>query len=131
MWRLITRSRKNKGAFMKTILTLACSLATLLSLPAHADKRVEAGKAAVTKFNCAQCHGADFKSPIDPAYPNLAGQHRDYLQHALIAYKRGGEGTNGRAHAIMVPEARKLSNQDIENIAAYLASLPGTLVLKK
>ena len=85
----------------------------------------------MTKFNCAQCHGADFKSPIDPAYPNLAGQHRDYLQHALIAYKRGGEGTNGRAHAIMVPEARKLSNQDIENIAAYLASLPGTLVLKK
>lgn len=117
---------------MKTILSLtAFSLAVLLPFSAHADKRIEAGKAAVTKFNCAQCHGADFKTPIDPAYPNLAGQHRDYLKHALTAYKRGGEGTNGRANAIMVPEARKLSNQDIENIAAYLSSLPGTLVLRK
>lgn len=117
---------------MKKIISLTVfSLAALMSVSAHADKRIEAGKAAVTKFNCAQCHGADFKTPIDPAYPNLAGQHRDYLKHALIAYKRGGDGTNGRANAIMVPEARKLSNQDIENIAAYLHSLPGTLVLRK
>ena len=81
--------------------------------------------------NCASCHGKDFQSPIDPAYPKLAGQHRDYLAQALKAYQRGDKGPNGRANAIMGGQAKALSAADIENIAAYLHSLPGTLVLQK
>jgi cytochrome c553 len=91
----------------------------------------EAGKAAVAKYNCASCHGADFNSPIDPSYPKLAGQHADYLEHALIAYQRGVSAANGRGNAIMGGMAKPLSKTDIKDIAAYLSSLPGALVVRK
>ena len=81
--------------------------------------------------NCASCHGKDYNTPIDPSYPKLAGQHRDYLEHSLVAYQRGADGANGRGNAIMAAQAKPLSRQDIANIAAYLNSLPGTLVLRR
>jgi cytochrome c553 len=102
-----------------------------LSLQAHAAGSVDAGKAATEKYNCAACHGKDYNSPIDPSYPKLAGQHRDYLEHALVAYQRGADGANGRGNAIMAAQAKPLSQQDIANIAAYLNSLPGALVLRR
>ena len=129
----ITHS-KNNGRMMKKLLTLAAVLgAVSISFSAYAAGDIEAGKAAVAKYNCATCHGADFNSPIDPTYPKLAGQHRDYLQHALTAYKRGNaEGVmNGRSNPIMGAQVAPLSEQDIVNIATYLSSLPGSLVLRK
>ena len=113
---------------MKKIL--ACA-AMLLSFNTFAAGNIEAGKAATEKYNCASCHGKDFNSPIDPSYPKLAGQHQDYLEHALVAYQRGKDGANGRGNAIMGAQAKPLSHQDIQNIAAYLHSLPGSLVLRK
>lgn len=113
---------------MKKILAGA---AVLLSFNAFAAGDVAAGKAAAEKYNCAACHGKDFNSPVDPNYPKLAGQHQDYLEHALIAYQRGVDGANGRGNAIMGAQAKPLSKQDIQNIAAYLHSLPGSLVLRK
>ncbi len=111
---------------MKKIFAL---LAVALSFNAFAGN-VEAGKAAAQKYNCASCHGADYNSPVDPSYPKLAGQHADYLEHALTAYKRGN-GANGRGNAIMGGMAKPLSSTEIKDIAAYLASLPGSLVLRK
>ncbi len=101
-----------------------------LSLSAHAAGDVAAGKAATEKYNCAACHGKDYNTPIDPGYPKLAGQHRDYLTHALVAYQRGADGANGRGNAIMAAQVKPLSHQDIQNIAAYLNSLPGTLIVR-
>lgn len=117
---------------MKKINVLMLALlAAGWSLNALAESQIEAGKAAVAKANCAACHGADFHSPVDPAYPKLAGQHKDYLAHALTAYRRGKGGPNSRSNPIMEPIAKNLSDQDISNIAAYLHSLPGPLVLRK
>lgn len=113
---------------MKKILAGAIAL---LSFNAFAGGDVAAGKALTEKYNCFSCHGKDFNTPIDPSYPKLAGQHQDYLEHALIAYQRGVDGANGRGNAIMGAQAKPLSHQDIKNIAAYLHSLPGTLVLRK
>ncbi|HYD79195.1 MAG TPA: cytochrome c [Paucimonas sp.] len=109
---------------------LAASMMSAVSFNAVAGGNIEAGKAAAEKFNCASCHGKDYNSPIDPSYPKLAGQHKDYLEHALIAYQRG-DGPNGRSNAIMGGQAKQLSKQDIKDIAAYLHSLPGSLVLRK
>jgi cytochrome c553 len=117
---------------MKKLLSIAAAFAvSAVSVNAFAGGDIEAGKAAVAKYNCAACHGADFKSPIDPTYPKLAGQHEDYLAHALLEYQRGAEGPNGRNNAIMGAQAKQLSRDDIANIAAYLHSLPGSLVLRK
>lgn len=112
---------------MKKIFAL---LAIALSVNAFAGN-VEAGKAAAEKYNCASCHGADFNSPIDPSYPKLAGQNADYLEHALKAYQRGGNAANGRGNAIMGGMAKPLSPTDIKDIAAYLGSLKGSLVVRK
>jgi len=109
-------------------LTIAL-IGGLLSLNAFAGN-VANGEALTKKYNCAACHGADFKSPIDPSYPKLAGQHEEYLAHALTAYKRG-DAANGRANPIMGGQVAALSNQDIKDIAAYLHSLPGSLVVKR
>lgn len=106
-------------------------LALVASSTAFAGANLEAGKAAAAKFNCASCHGANFNEPIDPSYPKLAGQHKDYLVQSLKSYQRGAVGTSGRSNAIMEAQAKALSNADIENIATYLNSLQGSLVLKK
>ena len=113
---------------MKKILAAA---AVLVSFNAFAGGNIEAGKAAAEKYNCFSCHGKDYNTPIDPSYPKLAGQHEDYLVAAMTAYKRGADGANGRGNAIMGAQVKPLSSKDIKDIAAYLHSLPGPLVLRK
>jgi cytochrome c553 len=117
---------------MKKIFASAIvAFSSTVSFAALAAGNIDAGKAAADKYNCFSCHGKDYNTPIDPSYPKIAGQHRDYLEHALIAYKRGGDGTNGRGNAIMGAQVKPLSREDVQNIAAYLHSLPGGLVLRK
>ncbi len=112
---------------MKKIFAL---LALALSVNAFAGN-IEAGKAVAQKYNCAACHGADYNNAVDPSYPKLAGQHADYLKHALTAYQRGGKASNGRSNAIMGGIAKPMSRTEIEDVSAYIASLKGSLVLQK
>jgi cytochrome c553 len=108
---------------MKKIIT---ALFCLVSLNAVAGGNAVNGEALTKKYNCAACHGADFNHPVDPGYPKLAGQHADYIIHALTAYKRG-DAPNGRANAIMGGQVKPLSGQDMKDIAAYLSGLPSQL----
>jgi cytochrome c553 len=101
-------------------------VAAVVSVNAGAAGNIASGEALAKKYSCAACHGADFNKPVDPSYPKLAGQHPDYLAHALVAYKRG-DGANGRNNAIMSGQVKPLSDKDIADIAAYLGSLPSTL----
>ena len=70
-------------------------------------------KAAQT---CVACHGPDGVG-ILPEYPNLAGQHADYIRHALTAY-RGGQ----RKNAVMAGMAAALTDADIVELARYYSS---------
>lgn len=107
---------------MKTLATvLLCAVA--LSAAQAADRA--AGRTLV-ETQCAACHGKDAKTPIDPSYPTLAGQHADYLAEALLAYQRGE-----RKNPVMAGIAQPLSRRDIENVAAYLESLPGPLTHRR
>jgi cytochrome c553 len=101
-----------------------------LSMSVHAAGNVAAGKALADKYSCFTCHGKDYNTPLDPSYPKLAGQHRDYLEHALTAYKRG-DGPNGRNNPIMAGQVAPLSKQDVKDLAAYLHSLPGNMVVHR
>lgn len=111
----------------KLVIALFCSA---VSFGASAGGSVSKGKELADKYSCAACHGKDYNSPIDPSYPKLAGQHKDYLEHALIAYKRG-DAAHGRSNAIMTGQVKPLTNQDIKDLAAYLHSLPGTLAVQR
>ena len=95
------------------ITTIAFSTAASAAAP-----DLEAGKAKAVV--CQACHGADGNAGTDPQYPRLAGQYRDYLARALHEYKKGE-----RKNPIMAGFVAPLSDQDIENLAAYFASLPG------
>lgn len=68
---------------------------------------------------CAACHGPEGIS-IAGQWPNLAGQYEDYLAMALRQYQNGK-----RNNAVMIGMAAGLSKQDIADLAAYYASLPG------
>ncbi|MDR9425287.1 MAG: cytochrome c [Marinobacter sp.] len=79
----------------------------------------EAGKAKAAV--CASCHGQNGISQV-PIYPNLAGQKEQYLVDSLKAYKNGQR--SGGQSALMIPQAKNLSDEDIANLAAYFSSLP-------
>ncbi|MFP5393900.1 MAG: c-type cytochrome [Gammaproteobacteria bacterium] len=112
----------------KLMFAAICAAVSMSASAARGD--AANGEALVKKYNCAACHGDKFNNPIDPSYPKLAGQHAEYLAHALVAYKRG-DGPNGRVNAIMAGQVKPLSNKDIIDIATYLNELPPALVIKR
>ncbi len=114
---------------MKFALITAILLSSIgLAQAASAEK----GQALVEKANCASCHGVGLNAPILPAYPKLAGQYSDYLYYALKAYKVGdGNAQYGRNNAVMGSQVQSFSDADMQDIAAYIASLPGNFVIKK
>ena len=73
------------------------------------------GEASFTAV-CAACHGADGNSMI-PANPKLAQQHPEYTVKQLKEFKSGK-----RANAIMSGMVAALSEDDMKNIAFWLAS---------
>jgi cytochrome c553 len=96
----------------KTFITLTITMGISTSALA-AD--IAAGKQKAA--NCAGCHGAAGISN-NPAWPNLAGQQKNYLEKQLRDFRSGK-----RQDALMTPMAKPLSDNDIKNLAAYYNSL--------
>ena len=107
------------AAFAATALLAAA----LFARPAVADADVEAGKQIA--YSCLGCHGIDGYRNAYPSYrvPKLGGQKATYLEIALKGYREGK-----RSHPTMKGQASSLTDQDIENVAAYLASIGGDTV---
>lgn len=68
---------------------------------------------------CFVCHGEGGNSLIG-MYPVLAGQYSEYIQRALTQYRAGANGP--RNNAVMSMQAQNLTDQDIEDLAAYFSS---------
>jgi cytochrome c553 len=86
-----------------------------------------ADKAPKQVAACAACHGATgtgVENPLTPKPAILAGQHEDYLEQALQAYK------NGRRKNIVMNGMAKLlaTDEDVRIAAEYFASQPSSLV---
>ena len=101
---------------------LGVGLSVLLSGAVHAAGDPDRGKAKTTQ--CVACHGEDGNGE-NPAFPRLAGQHADYIVHALKGYKSGT-----RKNAIMQGFAAALSEQDMEDLAAWYQSQEGLSTLR-
>ncbi|MEW5838910.1 MAG: c-type cytochrome [Pseudomonadota bacterium] len=80
---------------------------------------VAAGKAAYA--TCAACHGANGEG--GGMFPKLAGLSADKAA-ALLKKYRAGE-TVGANTAMMAPNAKALSDTNITDLAAFIASLGG------
>jgi cytochrome c553 len=113
---MIDSNRKSAMKRLYAPLVLATLLATG---SASAAGDAEAGKAKAAP--CQACHAQDGNAGIDPQYPRLAGQYADYLAKALHEYKQGE-----RKNPIMGGFAGTLSDTDINDLAAYFSSLPGS-----
>lgn len=100
-------------------IALLCALNGLyLNAPALAEGTVEAGQAKST--TCVACHGVDGNS-VNPVWPTIAGQHGEYIVKQLKAFKSGA-----RQDPLMTPMATPLSEQDMEDLAAYFESKAST-----
>ncbi len=88
-------------------------LATLLLAASVQAGDVAKGQAKAA--TCAACHGADGNSAI-PGTPHLAGQGEKYLVKQLADFK-----ANDRKNATMAPMANMLSDEDMQNVAAYFS----------
>ncbi|MBT3854498.1 MAG: cytochrome c4 [Thiotrichales bacterium] len=95
----------------KTIIILASILITSLTNPILAAGGAEAGQAK--SATCMGCHGLAGNSTI-PNFPKLAGQGKAYIVKQLQYFKSGERG-----NAMMAGVALSLSDQDMEDVAAY------------
>ncbi len=102
---------------MKKLAIVALLAAGFVS-GAHGAGDADAGKGKAAA--CGACHGADGNSLV-PNFPKLAGQHAAYLSKQLKDFKSGA-----RKDPTMAPMAAPLSEQDIEDLAAFFASQPIT-----
>jgi len=100
-----------------TVIALSAAVA-LLSGSAFAAGDVAAGKAKFGSI-CASCHGMNGEGM--GIFPKLAGKPADKTVALLKDYKAGK--TVGANTAMMAPQASGLSDADIDNLAAYIATL--------
>ena len=103
----------------QTIIHLLAGLLLVsASMTASAAGDVERGRLA--GYTCSGCHGIPGYNNVYPTYkvPKVGGQNYAYLVSALNAYRNGE-----RKHPTMVAQASSLSDQEIEDVAAYFASL--------
>ena len=97
------------------VVTLALAAASVVQAGGDAQRGKQIG------YTCLGCHGIEDYKNVYPTYsvPKLVGQHPEYIVAALKSY-RGKE----RAHGTMYAQASSLSDQDIEDVAAYVAGVP-------
>ena len=102
--------------------TLAVALLSMVPAIAFSAGNAAAGQTKSTV--CHACHGPTGNA-VQPIYPNLGGQHEDYLVKSLKEFR---DGT--RQNAIMSGFATNLSDADIEDISAWYASQKGLTEIK-
>ncbi len=83
-------------------------------------ERVAKGEQIYNKNNCRTCHGPEGKRPLK-AHPYVAQQKKAYIQ-VQMSDLREKVRTNGRSMT-MWPFVRRLSEEDIELVAEYLAQV--------
>lgn len=99
---------------MRRAFLLAAAL--LAAVPAHAQDARRGGELAAE--SCAACHGAQGRSAT-PDIPSLAGQPAEFITIQTILFREGL-----RQVPAMNAAAANLPDRDIEDLAAWFASLP-------
>ena len=105
-----------------SILTL-CIACAFLASPAAAQGDAESG--AKLAYTCQGCHGIEGYRNAYPSYrvPKLGGQKAAYLVAALQGYR---DGT--REHATMQAQASSMTDQEMQDLAAYFSSIANETV---
>ena len=104
---------------MKALRWATFAVVALWSAQGVAAGDSEAGRDKAE--TCFGCHGIPGYNNVYPTYrvPKLGGQSAEYIVTALKAY-RSGE----RQHPTMGAQASSMSDEDIQDIAAFLSTAP-------
>jgi cytochrome c553 len=97
---------------MRYTLLAMLAIATMNVGAAGGDAKLGEAKSGA----CVACHGPQGNS-VNPIWPKLAGQHAAYFVKQLKAFKSGA-----RKDPLMAPQAMILSEDDMNNLAAYFAA---------
>ena len=100
---------------VRSLLAIAVlGLVTSVSAEAAGD----AARGKTLGYTCLGCHGIENYKSVYPTFsvPRLRGQQAEYIVTALKGYK-SGERNHGTMHA----HAASMSDQDMQDIAAYMS----------
>jgi cytochrome c553 len=106
------------------LIPAAAALGAALALTTFPTRADDPGAAPAKEFKeklevCAACHGEDGVSKME-GVPSLAGEPDFFTEYQLL-YFRGETRKNEQMMAV----ARDLQDDDIRDLGAYYASLPG------
>lgn len=101
----------SKNATLLTLFVFIFSLATYAA--------GDAAKGAALYKTCVQCHGENGRGNPTEEAPMIAGQYDWYIVSSIKQFKAGTERKNPK----MLPYISNLSDQDIEDLAAYISSM--------
>ena len=96
-------------------------LVALFALSISPDEGGDATAGATKTATCIACHGEDGNGVL-PDYPNLSGQNEAYTLHQLRLIKFGE-----REIPLMATMLDAMTDQDLKDLAAHYASLPGKI----
>lgn len=104
---------------IRTLVTAAL-MAGFVCFASTASAKGDPAQGRLEVYSCHGCHGIPGYRTVYPEYhvPRIAGQNEQYIIDALNEYKSGA-----RKFPTMNAQASSLTEQQIENIAAYLSSL--------
>ncbi len=106
---------------MKNIKLLVVIFLTLLTTISTYAGDAAAGKAAYA--TCAACHGAKGEGNKAMNAPRLSGQDDWYVVSSLKRFKSGVRGKGDPLAATMIPMATMLNDTQMDDVAAYIATL--------
>ncbi|MEM9056059.1 MAG: cytochrome c [Pseudomonadota bacterium] len=106
--------------FRNPIPLFSVTAVALAAVAAAAQAEGDAKAGAIKGETCIGCHGVQTYYNVYPSYhvPKLVGQHPEYILAALKAYKSGE-----RTHPTMNAQSNSMSDEDMADIAAWIATL--------
>lgn len=110
---------------------LGAFYATLKTTPGVADQAlVEHGQTLFRQGDstrdipaCMACHSIDGRGNPGSMYPQLAGQHAEYIEAMLKAWQAGDTWGDDVRSQIMPTIAKQLNEQDIAAVSSYIEGL--------
>jgi cytochrome c553 len=96
---------------------LAVALVIVVAMLASTSAAADAAAGRRKAGTCVACHGEDGRSVV-PNAPHLAGQPAIYIADQLRQFRSGK-----RPSEVMAVIAKPLSDQDIDDLAAWYASI--------
>jgi len=101
---------------MRRILAVAALSLSLGVLDAQAQQVGDATAGSTKSATCTACHGLNGNS-VNPEWPVLAGQNANYVREQVVSIKTGK-----RPNPLMLPMVQDLTDQDINDLAAFYST---------